>query len=244
VNAPGRGGLIAVKWGALGVGAVSLDGVTFARVEWSEKRQAFCIEDAAGQCLRHVGSLKGQAASKEEAVALAVDMVRDGRMPSPEQAHAERERLAAPKRAEARAKRAKQPAQIRKREEEAERAKQWAAASSKASSARHEDKKAGPLYEALAEAFDFADAKLWKSNSFAMLRPRLVIHVRARVAGLESDLAYEVDRSHQQPFAMYASPERRKAAAERQKAETSKAIAKIEAKLAKAREILGHLEST
>jgi hypothetical protein len=35
-----------------------------------------------------------------------------------------------------------------------------------------------PLYEMLNDVFDFTDPELWKSNSFAALRPRLVIHLR------------------------------------------------------------------
>jgi hypothetical protein len=239
-----RDGKIEVKWNDFSnVGAVLLDGLTFCGIEWSEKRQRFCIEDVCGQCLTHVESIKGQAESKDAALALAVDMVRDGRMPSPEQAraeHAERQRLAAPRLATAREKRARQPAQIRKRREKAELSQQWSDASTAQWEAETADKRAGPLYETLAEAFDFADAELWKSNSFAMLRPRLVIHVRARVAALEADLAYERTRSPT-PFAMYASAERRKTAAERRKAETSSAIGKLEAKRARAREILAQL---
>jgi hypothetical protein len=202
--------------------------------------------DSAGQCLRHVGSIKGQAASKEEAVALAEAMVRDGTMPTPEQAHAEhaeRERIAGPRREEARERRKAQPAEIRKHEEKARREKEWHDASSAEWRAEQADKEAGPLYEALASAFDFSDAELWKSNSFAMLRPRLVLHVRAVVAKLESELAWERRRSPN-PFSGFgASKERRKAAADRRKAETSKAIGRIEAKLARAREVLAQLEA-
>lgn len=91
-----REGKIAIEWSATGIGSVSLDGVVFARVEWSERRQKFCIEDSEGQCLKHVGSIKGMSASKDEAAALAIAMVRDGRMPDPKTAraeHAEREKL-------------------------------------------------------------------------------------------------------------------------------------------------------
>ncbi len=72
-----REGAIGISWSEVtGIGSVILDGVIFARVEWSKKRGQWCVEDAAGQCLRHVGSIKGQAASKDEAVALASAMVR------------------------------------------------------------------------------------------------------------------------------------------------------------------------
>jgi hypothetical protein len=246
VQSMSREGAIKISWSeTTGIGNISLDGVVFARVEWSEKRGQWCIEDAARQCLRHVGSIKGQAASKEEAVALAEAMVRDGTMPTPEQAHAEhaeRERIAGPKREEARERRKAQPAKIRKHEEKARREKEWSDSISAEWEAEQADKEAGPLYEALASAFDFSDAELWRSNSFAMLRPRLVLYVRAAVAKLEHDLAYQRRRSPN-PFSGFgASKEHRKAAAERRKAETSKAIGRVEAKLARAREVLALLE--
>ena len=45
-----------------------------------------------------------------------------------------------------------------------------------------------PLYEALAEAFDFSDPDLWRSNTLASLRPRLVIWMQSVVARLECDV--------------------------------------------------------
>jgi hypothetical protein len=241
-----RSGAIAISWGVDGVGAVSLDGVTFARVEWSESRGAWCIEDAAGRCLHHVGSIKGRAASKEEAAALAIDMVRDGRMPSPEQAHAEhaeRERIAGPKRKAAREKRRQQPAEIAKREHRAALDKAYHDSIHVEYEARQADEEAGPLYETLASAFNFADPELWRSNSFAMLRPRLVLHVRRAIAELEHKLTYERSRSPN-PFSGFwaASADRKEWAAERE-AEIASAVAEIEKPLARAREILAQLEA-
>jgi hypothetical protein len=90
---------------------------------------------------------------------------------------------------------------------------------------------------------DFADPELWKSNSFAALRPRLAVHVRHVSVELEHDLAYEIRRSRSQPFCgLNATKERRQAAVARRRAETSSAIRAIEAKLAKAREILSRLD--
>ena len=240
-----REGKITIKWSATGIGSVSLDGVVFARVEWSERRQKFCIEDAAGQCLRHVASIHGAAAAKDEAVALAIAMVRDGRMPDPKTAqaeHREREKLREERLRAAREKRRQQPAEIRKREAEAERLRRYGDAVTKEWRAKKEEDAAPPLYEALADAFNFADPELWKSNSFAALRPRLVLHVRHVIARLEYELASESGRSPK-PFLFSATTEERQAAAERRKAETSAAIAKIEAALAKAREILVQLEA-
>jgi hypothetical protein len=85
-DAISRAGAIAVAWSADGIGRVTLDGEHWASVEWSEKRQRWCIEDVEGRCLAHASSIRGMSASKEEAVALAEAMIRDGRMSSPDQA--------------------------------------------------------------------------------------------------------------------------------------------------------------
>jgi hypothetical protein len=189
-----RQGSISITWTANGIGEVTLDGVVFARVEWSERRQRWCCEDSEGQCLKHVGSIKGMAASKDEAAARAIAMVRDGRMPDPKTAraeHRERQKLREERLRVAREKRRQQPAEIQKREAKAEQLRRWGDASMKEWKARVEEDNAPPLYEALADAFDFADPELWKSNSFAALRPRLALHVRRVIAGLEKDLAWE-----------------------------------------------------
>ena len=104
-------------------------------------------------------------------------------MPDPKTAKAEheaREKLRKERLRVAREKRRQQPAEIQKRKESEERQRRWSDAHGEAWRARREEDVAGPLYEALADAFDFADPELWKSNSFAALRPRLVLHVRAR----------------------------------------------------------------
>jgi hypothetical protein len=58
----------------------------WAAVEWSPTRKRWCIEDAAGRCLAHVEHQHGEHQDKDAAIALAKDMIRDGRMPSPEDA--------------------------------------------------------------------------------------------------------------------------------------------------------------
>ena len=74
----------------------------WSEVEWSEMRQAWCIQDAAGRCLLHVDHIVGQDADPAEAIRLAKRMIGDGRMPTPEEAQAqlereqERERLGEP----------------------------------------------------------------------------------------------------------------------------------------------------
>jgi hypothetical protein len=42
----------------------------------------------------------------------------------------------------------------------------------------------------LADIFDFADPNLWRSNSFAALRPRLITHLKCVVINLEEDIAF------------------------------------------------------
>src|ERR1700677_335043 len=159
-----RAGKLMIAWEPSGlIGRVELDGEHWASVEWSEKRQQWCIEDVEGRCLTHTASIRGRAPSKEEAVALAEAMIRDGRMPSPGEARADAEE----RRRVEREKRAKRPSeQKRKAEREAER---------EASRLRWETERAEeealPLYETLDEAFDLADPDLWKSNSFAALKP-------------------------------------------------------------------------
>ena len=74
----------------------------WSEVEWSASRQAWCIQDAAGQCLAHVESIVGQDRDVQTAIRLAKKMIVDGRMPSPEEAHQQlrerqaRERLGEP----------------------------------------------------------------------------------------------------------------------------------------------------
>src|SRR5689334_21669362 len=86
---PRRSQSLSIEWTGDGlIGRIEIGGRLWCAVEWSEKRQAWCIEDAEGKCLRHAVSIHGQAAAKHDAVALAFEMIRDGRMPSAEKAKA------------------------------------------------------------------------------------------------------------------------------------------------------------
>jgi hypothetical protein len=58
------------------------------------------------------------------------------------------------------------------------------------------DNDATPLWECIADAFDFSDPNLWRSNSLASLRPRLVIWMRRVVATLEENLDRTAKRHH------------------------------------------------
>jgi hypothetical protein len=101
-----------------------------------------------------------------------------------------------------------------------------------------------PIAEALDEAFDFADPDLWKSNSWAMLRPRLVVHQRAVVADLEHKLAWTVMRAAAQPFSMYADAAQRKRQRETRQREGDAEARQLQQRLDRARRILRALEAT
>jgi hypothetical protein len=81
---------------------LEIGGVTWSEVEWSAKRRAWCVQDAAGHCLTHVEHIVGQDRDPQAAIRLAKRMIVDGRMPSPEEAQAqlareqERKRLGEP----------------------------------------------------------------------------------------------------------------------------------------------------
>ena len=185
---------IKIEWTGDGlIGRLTIGGEHWAAVEWSEKRQRWCVEDAEGKCLTHAASIKGMAESKEAAVALAKTMIHDGRMPDPKTARAEHEE----RRRVAREKRQQLPSENpQARREEKKQLSRWGDAATEEWKARTAEDKAPPLYETLAEAFDFADCELWKSNSFAALRPRLVLHVRhaVSIAKFEQELAYAAGR--------------------------------------------------
>jgi hypothetical protein len=61
----------------------------WSEVEWSETRQVWCIQDAAGRCLLHVEHIVGQDLDPQAAIRIAKKMIVDGRMPAPEEALAQ-----------------------------------------------------------------------------------------------------------------------------------------------------------
>lgn len=63
-----------------------IGGELWSEVEWSPQRRAWCVQDACGHCLAHCEHIHGVRIDQRTAVALAKAMIRDGRMPSPEQA--------------------------------------------------------------------------------------------------------------------------------------------------------------
>ena len=85
-NDPRRQKPVTIEWWHDKVGRLLIDGVLWGGVEWSEKRGAWCIEDAEGRYLSHRSHVGGEDEDKAGAIALAEAMIRDGRMPSPEDA--------------------------------------------------------------------------------------------------------------------------------------------------------------
>jgi hypothetical protein len=81
---------------------LTINGQLWACVEWSPSRQAWCVQDASGRCLAHCDAIHGEHIDATTAVQLAKAMIRDGRMPSPEDAvqqleeRLERDRLGEP----------------------------------------------------------------------------------------------------------------------------------------------------
>lgn len=181
---PRRHQPIKVEWFGL-IGRLLIDGMSWGAVEWSDKRQAWCIEDAEGRCLSHHSHIHGEDKDKDGAVTLAEAMIRDGRMPTPEEAtKARNQRLKRD-----RERRAKQPAQMKKAERDRLFTASWEAERKEQHIEQDE-----PLYEAVADALDFTDPELWKSNSFARLRDRLIPTVQAAIAKLEAGRSFRPDR--------------------------------------------------
>ena len=84
---PRRHGVIEVRPGGNSY-RLTIGGELWSEVEWSASRRAWCIQDAAGRCLTHVEHIHAQHVDAETAIRLAKKMIRDGRMPTPEEAEA------------------------------------------------------------------------------------------------------------------------------------------------------------
>ena len=73
---------------------LEIAGTMWSEVEWSAKRNRWCIQDGAGMCLAHEESIMGQNKDPQAAIRRAKRMIVDGSMPSPEEAfrlHEERQ---------------------------------------------------------------------------------------------------------------------------------------------------------
>jgi hypothetical protein len=81
---------------------LTINGELWACVEWSPARRAWCVQDASCRCLAHCDAIHGENVDAGTAVRLAKVMIRDGRMPTPEEAERqlevrlERDRLGEP----------------------------------------------------------------------------------------------------------------------------------------------------
>jgi hypothetical protein len=73
---------IELRWHG-SIGRITITDELWAEVEWSEKRQQWCIQDTEGHCLSHKDHIHGAEVNKAAAVAHAEAMIRDGRMPTP-----------------------------------------------------------------------------------------------------------------------------------------------------------------
>jgi hypothetical protein len=72
--------------GKLAMYNLTINRELWACVEWSPSRKAWCVQDASGRCLAHCDAIHGENVDAQTAVALAKAMIRDGRMPTPENA--------------------------------------------------------------------------------------------------------------------------------------------------------------
>jgi hypothetical protein len=169
---------ITITWLHSKTAHLLIDGLRWSEVEWSAKQQAWCIQDAAGRCLHHHSRIHDQASDKEGAIELAQEMIRDGRLPTPEEAeHAESERLRA-----ARERRAKQPSEIRRKQEREARNALWR---EHCDLKYRQDRQLEPYWSLLADVFDLADPDLWKRNSFAPLREKLILSLKVEITDIE-----------------------------------------------------------
>lgn len=187
---PRRQQPVKVRWMEPGkIAHLVINGALWSEVEWSEKRNAWCIQDAEGRCLSHHSHIHAEDKDKAGALELAQAMIRDGRIPCPEDARRARdERLH-----REREKRAKQPSEIARQQLRADEEK-WTKAYYEANSAEHNAEGKEPFYELIADVFDLADPELWKRNSFARLRERLILSLNKEIAHIESQLRSDLRR--------------------------------------------------
>ena len=84
-----RHGVIETRFrqrGKIAMYNLTINGQLWACVEWSPSRRAWCVQDASGRCLAHCDAIHGENIDAATAVKLAKAMIRDGRMPRPEDA--------------------------------------------------------------------------------------------------------------------------------------------------------------
>jgi hypothetical protein len=132
--------------------------------------------------LSHHSHVHAEDKDKAGALELAQAMIRDGRIPCPEEARRVREQRLERER-ERRAERPSEIARQQLRAEEERWTKTYYEAERKADRAEDEE----PFYELIADVFDLADPELWKRNSFARLRDRLVLSLEREISEIEHE---------------------------------------------------------
>jgi hypothetical protein len=85
---PRRHGVVEVRRETVSLYRLTIAGKLWASVEWSQRRRRWCIEDGVNRCLAHVEHIHGEDPDPQAAIRLAKKMIRDGRMPTPEEAMA------------------------------------------------------------------------------------------------------------------------------------------------------------
>jgi hypothetical protein len=162
---------------------LKIDGELWCELEWSPKRLVWCIQDAEGRCLTHAESTHATAESMEAAIEVGKSMVRDGTIPTPELAR----RQLKQRQAERRAKRDAQPSVAKKNAERKALFDEWR---------QINDQYGGddfgptqlPMLEAIFDALDVKDPDIWRSNSFSILREKLVAQAVTEVARFKMEI--------------------------------------------------------
>jgi hypothetical protein len=85
---PRRYGVVEVRRRSVSIYRLTIAGQLWASVEWSPRRRRWCIEDGINRCLAHVEHIHGEDPGPQAAIRFAKQMIRDGRMPTPEEARA------------------------------------------------------------------------------------------------------------------------------------------------------------
>jgi hypothetical protein len=65
---------------------LTINGELWSEVEWSPRQKTWCIQDSEGHCLAHCEHTHATHIDQQTAIQLAKRMIRDGRMPTPEEA--------------------------------------------------------------------------------------------------------------------------------------------------------------
>ena len=81
-----RYGLIETRYIGNDTFHLTINGELWSEVEWSPRQQTWCIQHSEGRCLAHCEHTHATHIDQHTAVALAKRMIRDGRMPTPEEA--------------------------------------------------------------------------------------------------------------------------------------------------------------